>query len=383
MALVLALLLAGCSVPEPDADAADAGDAALARASVMDASRDEPVFLAPSFSAPPPVLAVSASLAPQWLKPFGSFEAVSTLPAGARVAWFVEHEEVEARATVVDGEVYVLKATTPDHHLTEKRSRADLAGFAADGRARAMRFDAPGRYTLAAGDARLVVNVWPDAPLDGPAQAFLLDASPAARFDPPEVDLASGARLLLWNYASGDDATLDLLESGYAAYVPLAAHGGRVTPIDEGLYRLTLLARDGEGAKGIARVPFLVDFERPSERVSLGPYTGRFTVGEGLTDEHHRATLEAKHPLRALYVRVNASSMVPAPASVALELTRDGEPVAATSTVTSGELALEDLPAGRYEVRLRPEHGVGVAYELFAEGRYVLPTPERLRSAST
>jgi hypothetical protein len=389
--VLLAATLAGCSAPDPASDAAQAAAASgggvepAENGGSSSASSAAPVFLAraPAATAAP-TLAAEATLSQRWLKPFSMVETTPRVPEGARIAWFVEHEEVEPRSTIVGGEVYVLKSTTPDRSRPEgTRTRADIDGLAPDGRARVLRIEEPGRYVLAAEGARLTVNVWPDAPRDAGAQAFLFEGLQGdVRFEPAEIDLARGGRLTLWNEAS---RALDVREAGFAAYVPLPREGGRITPIDEGLYHLVLIARDDLGARGVAREPFLVDFERPSERLSAGPATGRFTAAEAGGDVEPAQSLAfgAQHPLRSLTIRFSASSPVPVPASVSVTLRHEGVEVATASTLTTGEIVLGEMPAGSYRVVVAPEHGAAVSFEVSASGVYVLPTPERLRDAMT
>lgn len=384
--VVAALFLAGCTGPR-SADASPASASPGPSGPATGPETGTPVFVARAeLPSEAPRLPVALEAPQRWLKPFGLLEVASSVPDGSRAAWFVEHEEVEARATTVDGEVYVLKSTTPDHHMSDvKRGRADLLGIEPDGRARALRIDVAGRYTLAVGDARLVVNVWPDAPADASAQAILFDDG-AGGVDPApgEVDLPTGGRLLLWNQAG---RVVDVREAGFAAHVPLPANGGRVTPIDEGLYRLVLVARDASGARGAASMPFLVDFERPAERLSVGPATGRFVVaetgGEGPVDPPYALAFGAQHPLRELVLRFNDSSPLPAPRSVEVTLLHENVPLASASTLTANELLFTDLPAGSYDVVVRPEHGAIVSFEVTVSGLYELPTPERLRVAMT
>lgn len=366
LVIAVAGLLAGCSAPpEPDAQAPLAPLATKA-----------PLALARPLATPTTLLPVSISLSQTWLRPFGAFDATLDAPADARVAWFVEHEEVDPRATIVGGEIYVLKSTTPDDRGTPgPRSRAEVAGLAPDGRVRSLRFDAPGRYLLEAGSARMAISVFPGAPADAPAQTFLVEEG-ALVFEPDHLEIAPGARVLFWSDAPAEH---DVREAAFAAYVPTDARGTRITPIDEGLYRLVAVASGPRGAIGVARVPFLVDFERPSALLTIGPATGRFLAPEADAQEDARVPFTAALPLRTLSLRVNVSSPAPLPASVELTLEHEGDLVARVSSLTAPGLDLTDLPAGKYVATLRGEHGAYVGFELTGNGSYRLPTPERLR----
>lgn len=375
-ALVLALLLAGCTAL-PERAPTSVLPSILPSALPQDFAPIAFDLVSPPGTPSAPPLAVALTLSERWLKPFGTFEANVVAPADARGAWFVAHDEVEPRASVVDGEVYVLKSTTPDHHDTDgARARIAPSELAPDGRARTLRLPEAGRYQFEAAGARFMVNVWPDAPV-GVSQTFLLDADAGAvRFDPPEIDAAPGARVLLWNHAS---RALEFRETAFAAFVPLPTEGGRVTPIDEGLYTLSALAVGADGARGLARAAFLVDFERPSGRLSAGPYTGRFVAPELGAEDPVRIGFRADHPLEELVVRFNASTTAPVPGSIEVSLLDEGDrPIASASSLTSNEIAWGELPAGGYAILVRGEHGALVSFEASIEGRYLLPTPERL-----
>lgn len=365
--LILLVLVAGCSAPaDPRAPASAPADARPVEALALE--RPEPTA--------PRQLAVELSLSAQWMKPFRGFDASVEAPPDARIAWFVEHDEVDARATIVDGGLFILKATTPDHHDTAgPRSRVEVLDLAPDGRARAMRLAFAGRYVYEGSGAQLVVNAWPGAPVGSPAQTFLVVRDGALRFEPAELDVAPGTAVLLWSEAPG---THEVRERRYAAHVPIDARVSRMTPIDEGLYRLTALAVQGDAARGVATAPFLVDFERPSDRLVVGPVAGRFLASETGAEREARLAFSAVHELRAFAVHVNASSPLVLPSSVEVTIERDGAVLVAASSLTAHTIELADLPAGDYAIVLRGEHGAYVGYEVSAEGIYRLPAPARL-----
>lgn len=340
-------------------------------------------------------LDVSIALSERWLKPLRPVDVAVEAPAEATVAWFVELAEVlnasadasgssasrpavEPRSTTVEGDIFVLKSTTPDHHNTDgPRSPVEIPELVADGRARSVKLATPGRYTLEGDGAQLLLNVWPGAP-ESAAQAFLVEEGDALRFEPPELDVRPGTRVLLWSQAP---RALELVETRFAAFVPLDAREGRITPIDEGLYRLLALAVRGD-ARGIASAAMLVDFERPSDRLVVGPVQGELLVAEGGSDEPPGIRFRAQHELESLVVRFAAGSNLPAPASILVSLLHEGELLAEASSLTEDEIELFELPAGKYTIEVRGEHGALVGYEVGAEGRYRLPTPERLREST-
>lgn len=368
-AVVIIALFAGCSAPaasppaeEPSPFVAEEPERALA-------------FVPPA-TMPTERLDVSLTLSDRWLKPFRALDLAAATSERARVAWFVELEEEDPRASAVDGDIFLLKASTPDHHnLDGPRAPIELSDVAADGRARALRLPIAGRYQLAAEDARLTVNVWPGAPEGGAAQAFLFEG----RFEPAEIDVAPGARVLLWNQAG---RTLDVRETGYAAHVPLEGTSGRVTPIDEGLYRMVALAVDGR-ARGVASLSFFVDFERPSDRLHAGPFSGEFTLAEARIEPPRSIVLRAEHPLERLEVRFEAGSLAPAPASIVVALHDKDGTLARASSLTASALRLDELPAGEYAIEVAPEHGAQVWFRVEAEGVYRLPMPARLLESAT
>lgn len=377
--LVLVALLAGCTglaVPppaEPEATPAWAETEAPTRTRV-------PAPEAPLLRA----IAMNASMEARWLKPLQPATASVVVEPGARVAWFVGHAEEDAAITTIADDVFVSKTSTaesrhrhragePAHdHPGFGRSPTQAPGLSEDA-PRAMRLPLPGRYVLGAEDARLTVHVFPGAARDAATQATLVEENGRLRFVPDALAFPPGARMQLWSQL---EAPRDVREVSYATFLPGEEHALAFTPIDEGLYTLHAYAQ-APGAAGAASMRFLVDFERPAERLALGPWGGRLTQGEG-GGEERRYSVTAQHPLASLEARFNASSLLPAPASVTVTLERDGETLASASSVSEDRLTAENLPAGRYHLVVRGEHGALVGYDLQGEGRYVLPVPPAL-----
>jgi len=367
--VLLALLLAGCTAP-------DAAPPPEPRA-----VQEAPLLLglAPPERVVPLPLALSVSLSERWLKPLRGVEVDVEASPGAMVAWFASLEEAEPRASSIGGDVFLMRASTQERRDgTGPRAPASLAPLEPDGRARTMHVAHAGRYAFAAEGARLVVNAWPQAPA-GAAQAFLLEEDGALRFEPPELDVAPGARVLVWSQVA---RAVVVEEVSYAAWVPLEARGGRVTPVDEGLWTLVAVAV-GANARGAASASFLVDFERPSDRLAVGPYAGDFAAPEAGAHEPRRLTFGAEHPLQRLRIGFAARSSAPAPASVVVALYHEDALLGEASSVASSEMLFEELPAGKYALVVRGEHGALVGYEVAAEGLYRLPTPARLRETTT
>lgn len=371
--LVLASVLAGCTgfgAPPAAREAEAAPELAPAAAATL--------VVAPDTPPAPPAIPLSLALDETWLKPLRSTTATLVAPPDARVAWFVALEEEDPRVAVVDGAPYALKSSTPDRDGTlVKRVRADVPDLQPDGRGRALRFDAPGQYALDAAGARLAVNVWPAAPAGRPTQAFLVEDASGLRFVPDTLDVAPGARVVLWSQAR---AAVDVRERAFAAFVP--GDGARVTltAVDEGLYRMRALVVDARGGRGEVSAPFLVDFERPDDRLAPGRW--RMESAFPGAEPPDTFSFTAQHALRSLEVRFVARSTMPVPPAVDVELLRDGETLASASSKTATSLRLDELPPGDYVVRVTHREGALVATTLEVEGRYRLPTPARLATAN-
>lgn len=367
--LVLAVLAAGCTAPS---------EPTRPPSSRVDETEVVPLALAPPDRVVRAPLDVSVDLSDRWIKPLRSIDVAMEAPEAARAAWFVELEGTEPRATTLDGEVFVLKSTTRDPRNAEgPRATVTVPPLAADGRARVASIERAGRYTFDAQGAELTINAWPNAPA-GAAQAFLVDDAGVLRFEPPEVDVAPGTRVLLWSQTS---RAVEVRETRFAAFVPLSVRDGSLTPVDEGLWRLIALAVQGD-ARGTGSATFLVDFERPSDRLTVGPIYGDVAVAEVALDPPREIAFRAEHPLETFVLAFAAHSNAPVPASIVVALYREGALLAESSSLEASELAFVELPAGKYEVEVRAERGALVGYEVSGEGRYRLPTPERLREST-
>lgn len=396
-AVVLAMLFAGCTGFAPAAiEGADVDGAGPASAPPRDAA---PVFLAADPSAPglTPIPA-RVTLERAWLRPYQPAAATLSTTPGTDVAWFLQAEDDDVLLTRARGSVYASEASTPQQHHhhapgTEdhpdapeappaSRRRADLDELAPGGRPGALVFALEGRFLLATpGGATVNVTVRSEA-LPGPTDAFLVGPGAGARFVPDELDVPPGARVLFWNQAS---AATGLREVAYLARVPGTADGVEFVPIDEGLWRLHAVVRDGARGFGTTSAPFLVDFERPAERVEIGPTRGRLAQADASLPEVEERSLSvsATFPLKRLDLAFNASTPLPAPGSVrVLVVGDDGRTHAEASSLETATLSIEDLPAGRYDIVVRGEQGAFVDYELAGLALYELPTPARLLAAS-
>lgn len=389
--LVLATALAGCSAPDAP-EAAPAPERAAPEAAPVETLLPASAYEGPGRAA----LAVGVSLDLAWLRPFEPLRAAADAPAGADVLWFVSHEEEDARVTVFNGVPHASRWSTPmgHHHPPgtpshrheappSGRTRADLGELPPGGRG-AITFEAPGRYELATAEgARVNVTVRDDAPVGRPAQTFALAdaASGAPRFAPDELDVPTGARVLFWNEAG---RAVDLREARYLAPLPARGPDVALSVVDEGVWRVHALARDGADGFGAASRALLVDYERPPRLAGVGPWTGSFlAAGAGAADGGSERTFRfnATFPVETLELRLRARADAPAPEAVVRVEVRDpqGALVAEASSADAAPLALADLPAGRYAFVVTCDGGALVEFTLAGEARYRLPEPEALR----
>lgn len=394
VALILAASLAGCTGLMPEAAPEHAHDDAAPAA----AEQGGPVFLAAEPAGPTfAPLAARVALDRAWLRPYQPAAATVATAPGADVAWFLEAEGDDVRLTHARGALYASKTSTPQqhhHHAGETddhadtpepasptRRRADVPSLAPGGRPHGLVFGLEGRFLLATPEgAMLNVTVRPDARA-GPTDAFLVGPGAGARFVPDELEVPVGARILLWNQAA---APTEVRERAYLARLPAAAEGARFVPIDEGLWRIHAVVRDGARGFGTASAPFLVDFERPAERATIGPLRGRLDQADATLPgvEERALSLSAANPVESLALFFNATSGLPQPSAIRVLVRLDGTTLGEASSLETASLALADLPAGRYDILVRGERGQLVDFELEGVATYRLPTPARLAAAS-
>lgn len=87
--------------------------------------------------------------------------------------------------------------------------------------------------------------------------------------------------------------------------------------------------------------------------------------------------LPSDYPIRTLTVTYTAKSQTPAPPLLRLELVLDGQSIATSEPASGGELVVENLPAGRYELRVHADQAVLAEYEARAVAPLVLEAPVR------
>lgn len=395
LAIVLGAALAGCTGLTPTDDEPIHVDGDFGRSDIEESR--QVIFAAdPGPPARSPVPA-TVSLERAWLRPYQPAAASLATAPDATVAWFLEAEGDDVRLTHARGELYASKASTPQEHhhhaggeddhddssapAGPRRTRADAGEIAPGGRPRALAFQQAGRYLLATPEGVTVnVTVRPEAP-PGPIDAYLVGADGSARFVPDELDVPPGARVLFWNQAA---APVVLLEAAFLTQLPGNGRSASFVPVDEGLWRLHAVVRQGERGLGLASEPFLVDYERPAERSEIGPLRGRLVQADASLPrvEERSLSVSATFPIERLDLAFNASTALPAPGSVrVLVVSADGRAVADASSAETATLSLRDLPAGRYDVVVRGERGSLVDFDLAGVAAYRLPTPERLLAA--
>jgi hypothetical protein len=148
------------------------------------------------------------------------------------------------------------------------------------------------------------------------------------------------------------------------------------------MYSAIAEVADDAGARGEARARFLVDFDRPATRREVGPVDGTFRGGPlaaSLPPEESRQRFEAEYPIALLRVAANASSLLPGPGSVRVQVLHGGSVVGEMVTGEDAGLALLDLPPGEYVLRVVPEAGQEVRYQASARLTFRLPVPPALR----
>lgn len=364
LCVVLLALLAGCT----GLDVAPAPERAPAFASEATAARALPVFADEA----PRRLPATLALSEQWLRPTQNLTANLSAPGASHVAWFVAIDGMTPRLHMVGDRPHVFvdfSAGAP--HLP---ATGDLApGGAPVGLA----FAIEGRHLLQSRhhpDARLVVNVAQDG--GATAQAFLTDVG-GHRFVPDEVTVRPGGRVWVRNQAASvGDAT----GKEFLLRLPGAGPSLEMNAVDEGLYTLVAAVRAPDGTRGEARARFVVDFERPSDRLEVGPVTYRFDVVPA-TDDTVRVPFHADLPIRHGHVRTRVHSPLPGDASVHVELRRGGQIIAAWDATEGMEQDVGALPAGDYALYVSPREGTLVEFQLDAFFRLRLPTPPELDEA--
>lgn len=329
----------------------------------------------PAAPAPAPrALQASLALSDVWLKPLQSETATLAAPAGTTVTWFASIRGITSHLLVWNGGTYVVA----DH--VNRALKLPATGDLPPGAEATIRFPEAGRASFTSRNhpgASLVVTVRPDAP--GDARVFLVGDPGAERFVPDAVELRPNGALTLANEAqSMGDAT----GASFLLLLPDSGPTLHVTGVDEGLYDLVASVRDASGASAELRGKFLVDFDKPDDQARVGPYSGTFTAPPAplLVPSGESFSFNATFPVRSLVVDYHAASRAPASGSVRVTLLRDGQAVSTASSATSQAIRLEDLPAGRYALRVEPEQGALVDWSVGASLVYRLPVPDAVSS---
>lgn len=384
--LSLSLLLAGCAtlgLGSDPRDGDDGDDGHAKAAATLRADDDGPVILpvayAPAARAAPPQPNATLHLQELWLRPVQDQSATLDAPDARAVAWYVGIDGIHPDARFINGRPYV--TAEPGKASAHPATTGPIdpgAGYA-------LRFPLAGRHLFVVEGAAtpLAVSVRPDAPDedDDLATTFLVIENGEPRFLPDRVAIRPHSRVLFVNQAN---VSLEAVRVAFQPWVAGSSARLDFTPVDEGLYTLVAEVQDATGANGEARARFLVDFDRPSDHVDVGPLRGRFTGLPTIPEGSHTWPLQADHPIAHLALHANATSDVDDnAAAIRLQLEREGATIAEfLAGPDGGHLEAHDLPPGRYTLRILHEAGALVDYN--AEGRATLrlPVPERLREGT-
>lgn len=376
LGLILALLVLapGCvGMWGPDADETPAADARAAPDAPSSSSAAAVVATGPAPGGVAPLLPARLVFSELWLWPVQDQIARLESEGATSVLWFVGIEGIHPDVRIVGGRPYVTaRPGKAEEHPLRTPAIEPQGGVS-------VRLEDAGRHVLALEGhpaSTLAVTLLPDGPER--ATAFIVEEEGKPRFVPDHVRLGAGGHVTLRNQAREAHAAYRV------AFLPLIAEGGTAldfTPVDEGLYTLVAEVADDAGRRGAAQGRFLVDYDRPPKGQDVGPLKGNF-LGAPWPDEPHTFRLVAHHPVATLHLWGNATSRTGGDATVRVELTREGAPVAGfLLRPEGGSLALADLPPGEYQGRILVEGGNLVGYDLGGRATFVLPVPERLREA--
>jgi plastocyanin len=370
--LLVALVLSGC---------VSFGAPVEAPRVVADAPRGEAAGVPVLAAAPPdpdptPRLAAALRFPEVWLRPLQDQVGLLDAPGATKVHWYVGVEGVHPSVRFIAGHPYVTAepGRASEHPAT--------TGPVEPGRAGAMRLVERGRHALGVPGhpgASFALSVVADAPEAASVTAFLVEEGGAVRFLPERLSVRPGTRVVFLNQAT---AAVEVARTAFQPWVGAGPGPLNVTPVDEGTYTLVAEVSDDVGARGEARGRFLVDFDRPALRREVGPIEGSFRTGDlapALPPQEARERFEAEFPVTLLRLAANATSLLPGPAAVRVQLLRAEVLVGEFVTGEAEGLTLLDLPPGPYVVRITPESGHDVWYEATARMSYRLPVPPALR----
>lgn len=338
-ALVLVVLLAGCTLPP---------EAVEERGSVVPMSTSAPTIatlVAPSV----PDLALEVTLADPWIRP-GETVVANATGSGSSFEWYLATRNPLAR--VPDAGPFVVAAD----------ERATLA------------VREPGRHSFAVegSEARVNVSIVQRA-VGLRLEAILVEEDGILRFAPEELVGGAGSTLRVANHA-GVAATLTRAD----AMLPLEGSDPSIAfvmpeGIELGDYDVFAVARDGTGAVGVGSARLVYDNRKPDVAKEFGPFTGNFRLPPVPEPQTERHSWTSAHPLRSLEIGLSSSSDAPIAAGVrATLLGADGQVLAA---IEDEHVRLTDLPKGDYALVVEQVDGALVQYRAEVRGEWTLIPP--------
>lgn len=346
------ILLAGCTSP----------------ASTQDASSEPETIESASAQTSAASIELSLSARALWLRPGDAAILDATPIPQATYAWYLAARSPAPTTATAP-------PASPNPRDGEPFPRpVYAAGTLPPGETANITLDIEGRYVIRAGAQDHVVIVETPG-----VEALAIDlASPAA----PAMRLAPGGSLRLQNPT--DREIRHELASHWVSLAGAGAHLEAAIPYQGDLDAI-VLATTPEGS-AVAKTRLLLDPMKPDERREYAPMTGSFDAGlsEDPRGAFHDHELLADHPMRALEITHDAAGALPgAPADITVSLlAQDGSAIAASESGATGALALADLPAGRYVVRVTADRAVLVEYEIRATAVFLLEAPaDELASA--
>ncbi|HUR68801.1 MAG TPA: hypothetical protein VM370_06100 [Candidatus Thermoplasmatota archaeon] len=342
LAIVLVLLLAGCTRPEP-------------RPAILPEpepeSEPEPAQTIVFAALPTARLLVSLDVVDRWVRPEDTVLANATARASS-FEWYLAERNPLAR--VPDAGPFALARGGA---LTLDVRRAGRHVFALD-----------------ASDARLNVSIVPGA-LPLRLDARLVDEGEGARFAPDELVGGPGSVIALSNDAlplatvRRVEQMMPLPESGRTIHLRMPDHVREL-----GDYDLVVVARDGAGAVGEASARIVYDNRKPEANQTFGPWQGTFRAPAlpGRSEPVRHAWWNAR-TLTSLDVTFTATSGLPAPAAVRVTLVDASG--ASIASADAGGFHVASLASGDHAIVVELLEGALVSYEVQARGVWDLTPP--------
>lgn len=352
LAILLVVLSSGCALNAPQ-DAPTATPTAT-QPTVPDTA-DELVV--------PPTeksqLPVSLSVQDRWVRPSDLVVANATAPAGATIGWFLAPRNPDVPGEENYEFVPRTLAATPPGSTSNEARMAEL-----------------GRYTYAARafpNASFNVTVVSALPAGaGATVSFVVDEY-GPRFFPTELFVGKNAPVRVHNRAKTQDVEPVRVEQ----MTRVGADGPAVSfrpPVLLGDYDLVALARDDADGWGQASARIIVDARKPDANVTLGPWSGTFTVTT--VEKPDDFPISTRFNLSSLTLAFNAASSGPQAASVRVSVIDANGTVLGKAEGAQGTLELRELPGKSLVVRVESLAGVSTSYQIEGKGVMGLVAPD-------